>query len=502
MKKLLLLISVIFYFGVKAQITFDKKFANVPGNEVQQTKDKGYIITGTTNTPDVFLIKTNSTGDTLWTKTYGGLIDDGGASIQQTKDGGYIIGGATNSFGAGSDDGYIIKTDSLGNLLWSETIGGTGQDYIESIRQTKDGGYIVLAYTWSFGVAGDEYIIKTDSVGAILWTKILNGTNNQNTDQVQQTTDGGFIISGVTTSVFLMKVDSIGNSLWVKTYQDSANHYSISGGAIIPTSDGGYMVSGYLNMYSNAKIALFFKTNSNGDVLWAKNFSHANGGIPVVNSINYIQQTQDKGYVFFNPQTIEYGFNGNTHYNSSCFFIKVDSVGNEVWSLPLCGGKIKETSDSGFVFCQNTSLVKIGKNGQLCTTNSNFYGNSTSTIIVAHDTSLVFFSASIVTNAPTLVGHFAGLSDSIICSSVTDIKSYTANNNISIYPNPVTNSLQVRGIINQVTEVQITDVLGNTLFKNEELKMQNGVLQIDVSHLATGVYFIKTNQGTQKFIKQ
>jgi len=158
-------------------------------DSVQQTTDGGYIITGGTdffgagsNDVDVFLIKTDSSGDTLWTKTYGGNSSDVGFSVQQTNDGGYIITGSTYSFGAGT-----------------RTFGGSEVDQGNSVQQTNDGGYIITGSTYSFGAGlSAVWVIKTDENGNTLWTRTVGEAGNDWGYSVQQTTDGGYIVCGTT----------------------------------------------------------------------------------------------------------------------------------------------------------------------------------------------------------------------------------------------------------------------------------------------------------------
>jgi hypothetical protein len=187
------------------------------------TNDGGYIISGSTEsfgtgTVDIYLIKTDSVGDTLWTKTYGGDSSDYGSSIEQTNDGGYIIAGSTNSFGAGLNDVYLIKTDANGDTLWTKTFGGNDHDGGSSVCQTSDGGYIILGSTFSFGAGeGDVYLIKTDANGDTIWTKTFGGNNPDAGCSVEQTNDGGYIAAGYTYSfglggsdVYLIKTDANG----------------------------------------------------------------------------------------------------------------------------------------------------------------------------------------------------------------------------------------------------------------------------------------------------
>jgi hypothetical protein len=141
------------------------------GYSVVQTSDGGYAITGYTYSfgaggTDVYLVKTDANGNIQWSKTYGGTDTDVGYSVVQTSDGGYAIAGYTLSFGAGGSDVYLVKTDSLGNMVWSKTFGGTGADHAYSVVQTADGGYAITGYTYSFGAGGyDVYLVKTDVYG-------------------------------------------------------------------------------------------------------------------------------------------------------------------------------------------------------------------------------------------------------------------------------------------------------------------------------------------------
>lgn len=138
---------------------------------IKQTTDGGYIVTGETDSfgkgrSDFYIIKLDNEGNKVWEKVYGGSEVDYAYSIQQTTDGGYIVAGSRESFGAGEYDFYVIKLDSNGNKIWEKTYGGNLSDIAHSVQQTTDGGYIIAGSTESFGVgSSDVYVIKTDSLG-------------------------------------------------------------------------------------------------------------------------------------------------------------------------------------------------------------------------------------------------------------------------------------------------------------------------------------------------
>ena len=194
------------------------------GSSVQQASDGGYIVAGDSSKESVLLIKTDAQGNKQWGRIFGGLaIDSKNVNVntraQQTSDGGNIIVSYTSSYGAGGIDLWMIKTDATGNEIWSKTFGGIGDDFGTTVQQTSDGGYIMTGHTSSYGAGGmDLWMIKTDATGNEIWSKTFGGVGDDFGTSVQQTSDGGYIMTGYTSSygaggmdLWMIKTDANGN---------------------------------------------------------------------------------------------------------------------------------------------------------------------------------------------------------------------------------------------------------------------------------------------------
>ncbi len=226
------------------------------GNSIIQTTDRGFAITGSASSfmladTEVYVLKLDSIGKVQWTKTIGGTGDNEGYSIIQTKDGGYAITGKTNMYGAGASDVYLLKLDSGGNIQWTKTIGGSKNDAGNSIIQTMDGGYAITGNTYSFNdtVNGDVYAIKLDSNGNLQWTRTIGGINYDAGYSIFQTGEGEYVIGGtiafngtIGDTAYFIKLDSAGNLKETRTYAGPGYLQSTT---TVQTKAGGFALAGY-----------------------------------------------------------------------------------------------------------------------------------------------------------------------------------------------------------------------------------------------------------------
>jgi len=311
----------------------------------------------------------------MWDKRFGGNDDDFLYSIQQTSDGGFILGGRSSSGISGdktqamwgSCDYWIVKTDSLGNKQWDKNFGGTAVDWLTSIKQTRDGGYILGGYSVS-GIGGDKsqgswggtdfWIIKTDSLGNKQWDKDFGGIDADNLYSIQQTKDGGFIFGGYSWSgisgdktqpnqgswdYWIVKTDSLGNKQWDKDFGGSIDDWFTT---IQQTSDNGYIFGGHSQSgISGDKTQptwglydyWIVKTDSLGNKQWDKDF-----GGDDLDELFSIQQTDDDGFILggFSRSGISGDKSQPTWgglYDTDYWIIKTDSLGNKQWDKDYGG---------------------------------------------------------------------------------------------------------------------------------------------------------------------
>lgn len=461
MKRISVIILALFAINSlsQAQNLFSKIYESpkwVYAFDVCETFDKGYIIAGqiwtTQNHNDIYVVKTDQIGDTLWTKSIGGIGNEYGYSIKQTNDRGYIIVGQTTPYEKDSNDIYVVKISENGEVIWTKTFGGTDSDNGVSIELTDDNGYLILGRTTSFGFdMGNPYLIRLNAIGDTIWTKTPSCESpGCSVFDFCITSDGGYLIAGNTFSynegewghVFLLKTDSNGDKVWSKIYTNYMENVGVS---VKESPDGGYIIVGpsYRNLsvpYTSGIVQT--KTDHSGNVLWSKAFNKWG------ETYGYsVDKTIDSGYIISGKAVNPNNYNGNV------YLIKTNSVGDTRWtklydSLRYGFGEIvKQTSDSGYIV---TGQIE--------------YSNTPSKIFL------------LKTDKD---GNTSGLSSILSGKNSIDFK---------VYPNPVSDILTIQRDENSKVWIEIIDVHGRIIYQKED---SDNLIRIDISKYPTGPYILK-----------
>lgn len=360
---------------------WNKTFGSSGYNEgwcVQETDDKGYIIVGTTAPLyynfDIWLLKTDKYGIEEWNRTFGGEGSDYANSVRQTRDGGYIIVGLLWLTDDKQWDIWLIKTDNFGNEEWNRTFGGDLNDFGWCVQQTFDDGYIITGFTEVISYENrDVILIKTDVNGNEEWNKTYGESMFDEGQYVIQTNDGGYIITGYimqqegflpSFDIWLIKTNSTGYIEWDKIFTGFFN----VGTCVQQTRDGGYIITGYIGGFEGSDL-LLIKTDSEGNIIWDTKF-----GGKGEDWARSVKQTNDGGYIIAG-QTSSYGAG-----NLDVWLIKTDKDGDKKWESTFggiendTGQSVQLTSDGGYIIAGTTSsygsgrtdiwLIKTDKNGK------------------------------------------------------------------------------------------------------------------------------------------
>jgi hypothetical protein len=349
------------------------------GASVAQLSDGGFVVAGATSSfgaggEDFYLVRTNAAGDTLWTRTYGGAADDEGYSVQVTGDNGFIIAGTTHSFGVGSGDVWLVRTDGAGETLWTRTFGGPQDDRGASVVQAADGGFLVCGSTMSFGPYNyNVYLVKADSAGNLVWSRTYGGGNDDKGASVAQTSDAGFILAGFTYSFgagdydfYLVRTDGAGDTLWTRTYGGAASDQAA---AVLQTPDHGFVVAGLTNSYGAGNSdAWLVRTDSAGDTLWTRTY-----GASGLDWSSSVAQMSDGGLVFCGA-TDGYGAG-----MLDAWLVRINAAGDTLWTRTFGGDQfdrgfaVRASGGGGYIVCGMTTsygagaedmyLIKTGGNG-------------------------------------------------------------------------------------------------------------------------------------------
>ncbi len=514
-KSILIILTVIAntYFLTGQNILWQKSYGGSEDDKayaIQQTTDGGYIVVGYsystdgdvsghyggTYNSDCWVLKLTATGDTAWTKCYGGSYSDYAFAVQQTTDGGYIVAGASYSTNGdvsgnhGLEDYWVLKLTAVGDIEWSKTYGGSDDEEAYVIQQTTDGGYIVAGDSWSTDgdVSGhyggtyntDCWVLKLTATGDTVWTRCYGGSGYDYVSVVQQTTDGGYIVAGASYSTdgdvngnhggsdyWLLKLTATGDTIWTKCYGGSMADYAY---AIQQTTDGGYIVAG-ASYSTDGDVSgnhgnfdyWVLKLTATGDTVWTKCYGGSNE-----DWVKTVQQTSDGGYIVVGGSVSTDGDVSGNHGNIDCWLLKLTATGDTVWARCYGGSDddktiaIQQTTDGGYVAAG--------------------YSKSTD---------------------GDVTGNHGGWDYWIVKldNSITGIPLQSVEQ-VAVYPNPAHNQLLITATTNQAV-VTLYDTKGQQVLQ-KNLLQKNAT--IDISTLAKGSYVLKLSENNKikvgKFVKK
>lgn len=295
-----------------------------------------------------------------WNVTFGGIYSDVGYCVQQTSDGGYIIAGTTNSIGS-TTCVWVIKTDKNGIEIWNTSICANHYMLCNYVNQTSDGGYILTGGNSIEGLHRNFWICYLNSTGNVIYQKSWGDTWSESGYCGIEASDGEYIFAGTDrgpgydNDVWLIKTDTNGNIKWNKVYGHGS--YQEIGYSVDETNDGGFIVSGYSDNNPNPDGKYDFwliKTDILGNKQWDKLF----GGLGSQRSF-FVQQTDDNGFIQCGIKEDEYGFN-------DIWLLKTNETGIHEWNRTFGGNGddegwcVRQTYDSGFIFTGYTNSTGAG----------------------------------------------------------------------------------------------------------------------------------------------
>lgn len=336
---------------------------------IQETLDGGFIIVGyvepwARDDRELYMVKTDSMGDLEWSQVYGDAKDDDAYDVVQTGDGGYLVVGGTKSYGAGLTDLWVMRTDDQGELIWEKILGGAKDDVAYSVT-SLDGDYLLVGSTASYGAGGsDVWVLKIDDEGEVLWNLTIGGPKNDVGKEVASTADDGFIIVGDTSSygagwtdVWLIKMNADGSVSWNQTYGGSAND---SGRSVKETADG-FIIAGNSDSFgSNLVEGYIVNVDMEGNLVWEKTF-----GGSADDYAESVELLADEGYLVT-------GYTTSTGTGESDVWLFSLSGDGNLVDETFYGGSMRDrmyqvhaTSDGGYILAGFTWSFGASGNGYL-----------------------------------------------------------------------------------------------------------------------------------------
>jgi hypothetical protein len=481
---------------------FTRSYGNIltdEGASVQETSDGGFIVAGvtengSTGTQDIYLQKTNASGVVIWSKEIGGAHDEIAACVIQTSDGGYIIAG-TNSFNGGPitiSEGLLIKTDASGSITWQQTEDGT-IDGFKAVTQTADGGYIVSGYYNNDNTSlHHAHLVKFDSQGNPWWVNAYGTNVESELNSVEQTADGGYIACGWTNGaahdMYMLRVDNTGATLWSKIFSSGFRDAN----SVVQTADGGFIIAGRYSNGSTSKGAAIIKTDSDGNSTWSNVYGLGTTAFEAKD----IYQLNDGSYNLV--------VNDNQASSGFTYFLKIDSTGMPIggtkFLLPgnTLGMCIEPVSDGGIIIAgkNNTPTDPLPEvilikaySGDLPGCNQDAFSFSvTAQTSNVNDPGYPGVLVQCIIGVHNAFGALISITELSLCSGV-GMDAPATNFTSNVYPNPFTGSvtIEMAGYTKNTAVLIITDVTGREV-KREVVAVNNSQITWQRKDLANGAY--------------
>lgn len=551
---------------MNAQSIFQHGYGNNRNERCQSafsTHDGGFLLNGATTSfgggdVDALIIKTDAQGNIQWSQSCGTASNEIPYFATETYDNKFVFIGTTDALpGSTINNVLLFKTDSIGNFLWAKSFGGLNHETGLNIIELPDHGYGLIGTTESYGAgSADIYFIRTDVNGDTLFTKVYGTVDNEKGTSFSTTTDGGFIICGKSSSMIsgtlvykaiLMRIDSSGNQVWTKLFGDTLFQEAQS---VAQTNDGGFIVCGSRDFTASGNYdILLFKTDSMGNIQWSKTYGGNKGDASYTINLNtdgtYVLSgyTNSMGYGHAFKFAHENGFVNNeltreiinnTNYqlgndSTNIFLMKTDASGDTIWTRTY-GDSLQEeaflshiTSDGGYML-SGFSDYHNADSSQMLIIKTDSFGFSgcyefTSHPVIVNDllvennitysqTSGMDVASLVLTNTNRVI------LDSTYCLLTTNVNEFSHLNSIKLFPNPTAKQLFVeilstdRKVNNRSNQnfIRVFNMIGEIIHVPLSDDVNGNVFELNVSSLQQGMYLLEmmTENGkvVQRFIKE
>lgn len=486
---------------------------NIGGNDyaynMDIAADGGIIITGKTQNnnncirDDIFLLKTSNAGVLQWTMTYGGSGDEEGTSVMTTADGGFIVSGRTNSFGAGDYDACLLKTTSTGGLTWWRSYGWANTEYFKSVDQTSDGGYVACGGTSSVTGNPQYWLVRVNSSGVLSWSRNLGGTGTEVAWAVRETSDGGYITAGTETSytttpdAMMVKFNAAGTFQWARTYEFGSNWDEFL--SVRETCTEELIFCGYCQGSGFTGLnGYVLKTTNLGAKIWSRAYGGTTGGEFLWDII----QTSDGGYATAGQSSMSGGFGSDDNYvvkmesaagSSSCR----DTLLNEATTARTIAtdNTAPNVSQMNIAFAITSTRTSYGQWTRLCFDAGTSYGNPC--VLGLRQPGSDLGGAPDQDNVMDYAGETAP--EMIMLKQ----SSHEVAGQMRVLPNPVEAGapfvVEIPATEGEAT-ITITDVLGRVMYQQTVADITaDGGMKITTSGWTNGTYVVsmKTSAGVR-----